>query len=114
MRYTYIFLGLLAAIIALALSILPFGLIALIPAIIGLILGYLASKASKQQGKSKLPASLIFLLSIIALVITSYRTVFTENKVETDTEFIEKEKESKEEALEELEELETIDGDSVQ
>jgi len=109
MRTLFIILGFLSGIFAIALSILPFGYIALIPAILGLVFGYLAMTASKKEGRSSIPSNLIFLVSIIALLLTTYRIVFTENKVEADSEFIEKEKESKEEAIEELEEIEVED-----
>ena len=112
MRITFIILGFISAIIALVLSILPFGLIALIPAAIAFVLGILALSASKKEGKSKLPVNLIFLLTIIALVLTTYRSLFTENKIEADTEFIEKEKESQEKAIDELEGIEGVNEKS--
>lgn len=108
MRITYIILGIISAIIAITLSILPFGLIALIPAGIAFILGLLALSASKKEGKSKLPVNLIFLLTVISLVITTYRSITNENKIEVDTEFLEKEKESEEKAIDELEDIEGV------
>jgi len=112
MRITFIILGIISAIIALILSILPFGLIALIPAVIAFALGLLALSASKKEGKSKLPVNLIFLLTVAALAITTYRSVTNENTVEADTEFIEKEKASEENAIDELEGIEGINESS--
>lgn len=109
MRITLIILGLLSALIALIMSILPFGLIALIPAAIAFVIGLLALSAFKKEGQSQLPVKSIFVITIIALALTAYRSIFTENKVEADTEFIEKERESEEEAIDELEDIEGID-----
>jgi len=112
MRITFIILGIVSAIIAIILSILPFGLIALIPAAIAFVLGLLALSASKKESKSKLPVNIIFLLTVIALAITTYRSITNENTVEADTEFIEKEKESQENAIDELEGIEGVNGTS--
>jgi len=112
MRILFIILGALAAIIALTLSILPFGLLALIPAVAALIFGLLAFTLSKKEGKSKGIVNLIFLLTVIALVITTYRSITNENTIETDTEFIEKEKESEEKAMDELEDIEGVNDES--
>jgi len=107
MRLLLIILGIISAIIALILSYLPFGLIALIPAGIAFILGLLAFRMAKKDGTSKLPVKLIFLLTIIALLLTTYRSINNENTLESDTEFIQKQEESEEKALEELEGLDT-------
>jgi carbon starvation protein CstA len=113
MRILFIILGALAAIIALTLSILPFGMLAFIPAIAALIFGLLAFTLSNREGKSKGIVNLILLLTVIALAITTYRSFTNENTIETDTEFIEKEKESEEKAMDELEDLEGLDDGSV-
>jgi len=108
MRLLFIILGTLAAIIALILSILPFGMLALIPAVAALIFGLIAFTISKKEGKSKMMVNLIFLVTIVSLVLTTYRSITNENTIEADTEFIEKEKESEEEAMDELEDIEGI------
>ena len=105
MRLLFIILGLISGILALILAILPFGLIALVPAVLALIFGLLAFIMSKKDGKSKLPVKIIFLFTILALVLTTYKSVTSENTIESDTEFIEKQEDSQQEALEELEEL---------
>jgi len=114
MRLLFIILGTLAAIIALILSILPFGMLALIPAVAALIFGLIAFSISKKEGKSKGMVNLILLLTVIALVITTYRSITNENTLENDTEFIEKEKESEEKAMDELEDLEGLDDGSIE
>lgn len=110
MRITFTILGFLSAIIAIVLSILPFGLIALIPIVIAFVFGLLAFKQSKKDDKSVTPIQLIFLLVIIALALTTYRSIFTENKVEADTEFIDKQESSEEKAIEELDALDINEG----
>jgi len=105
MRLLVTTLAVLTAIIGLVLSILPFGTIALLPIILAFILTFIAYKmAQKEQANTKF-SKVIFLLTIIAFVLSLYRIVFDENVVENDIETIEKEKQSKEDAIEELEEL---------
>ncbi|NND50867.1 MAG: FUSC family protein, partial [Flavobacteriaceae bacterium] len=89
-----------------ALSILPFGSIALIPIVLGLIFGLLAFNASKKEGKNVSGIKFIFLLLIIALGLTIYRAVFDQNIVEDDIETIQNEEESLEDAKKELEDIE--------
>jgi len=110
MRLVFIILGFISAIIAVILSYLPFGLIALVPAVIAFILGLLAFKLSKKEGASTLAVKLIFLLTIIALALTTYRSITNENTIDSDTEFIEKQEELEEESLEELEGIDTNAG----
>lgn len=111
MRITFIILGIIFALIAITLSILHFGLIALIPAIIAFVLGLLVLPLSKKENKSKLPVNLIFLLTVIALGITTYRSITNENTIEADAESIEKEKKSEEDAIDEFEGINKKSGD---
>ena len=60
--------------------------------------------AQKDGANTKL-IKVVFLTTIIALVLSIYRTVIEDNVVENDIETIEKEKQSQEDALEELEDL---------
>jgi len=106
MRSLFIILGFLLAILGLALSILPFGPIAYIPIILALIFGYIGLKAAKNEGKSTGLAKLVLILTIIALGITVYRSIFDENIVEDDIETIQNEEESLEDAKKELEDIE--------
>ena len=98
-------LAIIAASLGLVLSILPFGAIALIPIVIAFILGFIAFKMAQKDGANTKLVKVIFLTTIIALVLSIYRTVIEDNVVENDIETIEKEKQSQEDALEELEDL---------
>lgn len=105
MRLLVTILGILSGLIGLALSILPFGLIALVPIILAFIFGLIAFNMSKNENTGKGIIKLIFLLVILGLGITIYRSIFDENKVEDDIETIQKEEERDKESLEELEGL---------
>ena len=109
MRILVTTLAIIAACLGLILSILPFGAIALIPTIIAFILGFIAFKMAQKDGVNTKLVKVIFLITIIALVLSIYRSVFETNVVENDIETIEKEEQSKEDAIEELEGLEIED-----
>ncbi|MCK0109424.1 FUSC family protein [Flavobacteriaceae bacterium S0825] len=105
MRILITTLAIIAASLGLVLSILPFGAIALIPIVIAFILGFIAFKMAQKDGVNTKLVKVVFLITIIALVLSIYRTVIEDNVVENDIETIEKEKQSQEDALEELEDL---------
>lgn len=109
MRIIFIILGLLLAVLGLTLSILPFGKIAFIPIVLAFIFGLLAFKISKKEGQSTAFIKFIFLVTIVALGWTIYRSIFDENVVEDDIETIQNEEESLEEAKKELDDLEIDD-----
>ena len=109
MRILVTTLAIIAACLGLILSILPFGAIALIPTIIAFILGFIAFKMAQKDGANTKLVKVIFLITIISLVLSIYRSVFETNVVENDIETIEKEEQSKEDAIEELEGLEIED-----
>jgi hypothetical protein len=105
MRLIITIAAILAAIIGLALSILPFGSIALIPIILAFILGFIAFKMAQKEGKNTKLVKVVFLITIVGLAISIYRTIFDENVVEDDIETINRDKASEEDAIEELEDL---------
>lgn len=109
MKLLFTILGVISGLIGLALSILPFGLIALIPTILAFVFGLLAFKMVKNENSGKGIIKLIFLLVILALGITIYRSIFDENKVENDIETIQKGEERDKESLEELEDIKIDD-----
>ena len=98
-------LGVIAAVFAIVFSVLPISNLAFIPAIFAFAFGFIALYYSKKQGQSKKTIQYIFLLTVIALAITIYRSVYTTSEVNDDIELQEKEKEFEENAIEELEEL---------
>ncbi|VAV85979.1 hypothetical protein MNBD_BACTEROID02-864 [hydrothermal vent metagenome] len=107
MRQLFIILSLIFAALGLVLSVLPFGMIALIPIIAAFIFGLIAFRVSKKSNKSTKIIKAIFLVVIISLCISIYRSVFETNVIENDDiETIKKEKQSDQESIDELESLE--------
>ena len=109
MKQVFIILGLIAAILAIILSVLPLSNLAIFPAIAALIFGLIAFYLSKKAGHVKKIIQFTFLLTILALSITIYKAVFTKIEVTDTEELIIKEEESKQEAIEELEDLDLED-----
>lgn len=109
MRQLFIILSLITAVLGLLLSILPFGTIALIPIIAAFIFGLIAFKASQKSNKNTNVIKGVFLVTIISICISIYRTVFETDVIVDDIETMEKEKQSDEETMEELESLEIDD-----
>lgn len=99
-------IAIISAILGLALSILPFGNIALIPIVIAFISGILLFRLVKNHQGNTLMIKLVFLVTIIALGMTIYRAIFDKNVVEDDIETINRDQQSEDEALEELEDIE--------
>jgi len=108
MRLTLIIISIISALIGLALSILPFGSIALAPILIALTSGFLAFKLSQKEGKNTNIIKGVFLIVIVSLGLTVYNS-FKTNEVIEDTESILNENQSEEDAIEELESLEIED-----
>ncbi|MBO6607511.1 FUSC family protein [Psychroserpens sp.] len=103
MKKLFVILGFTAAILALILSATPLSKIAFMPSGAALICGIVALFIKKGDSSSKKSIQLMFLMTIIALVVTTYKAVF--NTVEVgDTEQLEqKEEELEEESLKDLE-----------
>jgi membrane-bound ClpP family serine protease len=109
MKKLVIILGFVSAILAVILAVTPLFKIAYIPGVSALILGILAIYLSKQDAKKSI--QLIFLLTIIALALTTYKSVFQKVEVGNTEDLIEKENESQEDAIEELEGLDLDESD---
>ncbi len=109
MRSLFIVLGVIAAVIAVILSVLPVSNLAFIPAISALIFGLVAFYFSKANRQAKKTIQFIFLLTIIALSITTYKSVYSTSEVSIDATLQEKEEASEKDAIEELEGLEIED-----
>ena len=105
MRKVFIVLGLIAALLAVILSVLPLSNLAFIPAIFALVFGIIALYISNKSGASKKIIHYIFLLTIVSLAFTTYKSVFSSPEVVNTEELEEKEIESEQEAIDELEEL---------
>jgi len=105
MRITFIILGIITAVLGLALSILPFGTIALIPIILALVFGLIAFRMSAKESKGSAIIKVIFLTATISLGLTIYN-ILKPNEVNREIESISKENQSKEDSIEELESIE--------
>jgi len=110
MKKLFIILGLITGALAVVLSVLPTFKIAFIPAALSFIFGLLAFWKSKKESASKHTVQLIFLFSITALSLATYKTIFETNEVGDIEQLEKREEESLENSIEELdEELEDID-----
>ncbi|WP_323789528.1 FUSC family protein [Psychroserpens sp.] len=109
MKKLVIILGFISAILAIVLAVTPLFKIAFVPGIAALLFGILAIYLSKQDSKKSI--QLIFLLTIIALSLTTYKSVFDTVEVGNTDELQEKETESQEDAINELEGIELDESD---
>ena len=105
MKRLFTILAIIMAVLAAILSVLPLSNLAYFPAVSALLFAGVAYFLSKKSGDPKKIIHFIFLLSIISLVLSTYKAMFTETEVTNTEELQAKEKESKEDALEDLEEL---------
>jgi len=107
MRILVITLSIIAAILGLALSILPFGSIAFVPIALAFIFGLIAFKMFKKERKNTMIIKVIFFASIIALGLSTYNTLRPDEIIE-DAESVEEENISDED-MDELEAIEIED-----
>jgi len=106
MRKLLVILALTTSIIAVILSVLPLSNLAFIPAILAFIFGLLAFFKSRKENTSKHTIQLVFLFTIIALSLATYKSIFSTTEV-GDTEQLEQRvEESLEDSIEELEDIE--------
>ena len=98
--------GIIGALLGLLFSFLPISNLAIFPATFGLILGLIAYLSAKKQQLNFSFAKIVVLLSLLAIIISMGKQLLTKDEVKTDTEFIQKEKQSEEDAVKELDELE--------
>ncbi|MEO8933116.1 MAG: FUSC family protein [Xanthomarina sp.] len=105
MRKLFIVLGIIASVLALILSVLPLSSLAYFPAVGALLFGLTAFYLSNKNSQSVKTVQLVFLLTIISLSISVYKSIFQTVEV-GDTEALElREQESEEEAMEQIEDL---------
>ena len=104
MRLTFIILSIIAAILGLTLSILPFGSIAIIPIAIAFTFGLLAFRLSHKEEKNTAIIKLVFLIVIISLGLTIYNSL-RPNVVDEENESPLIENQSDEDSIEELESI---------
>ncbi|MDO5970059.1 FUSC family protein [Flavivirga aquimarina] len=88
MKKTFIFLTITALVLAILLSVLLIYNLTIIPSIIGLIFGLVVFHFSKKSVQIKKIIQFAFLLIIIALTITIYKSIYTQIEI-TNTETLE-------------------------
>lgn len=98
-------IGIIGALLGLLFSFLPISNLAIFPATFGLVLGLIAYLSAKKKQLNFSFARTVVLLSLLGIIISMGKQLFTEDKVKTDTEFIQKEQLSEEDAVKELDEL---------
>ncbi|WP_299336460.1 FUSC family protein [uncultured Psychroserpens sp.] len=106
MKKLFIVLGFITAILALILAVTPLSKIAYIPSIAALIFGVLALVTSKDKHSGKKSIQLIFLMTIIALILTTYKAIFNTVEVGNTEQLEQKEEQLEQESIDELEGLE--------
>lgn len=104
MRTLFIILSAIAAILGLALSILPFNALAFIPLVAAFLFGIIAFRLSIKEKKSYKIIKIIFVFTILGLAINIYNSL-KPNEINIDQNTIQKEEKAEEETLEELEDL---------
>lgn len=112
MRKISIILGIISAILAIVLAATPLSKIAYFPCIAAFIFGLIAFMSAKQKNSSRTAIQLIFLMTIVALILTTYKAVFNTVEVGDTKQLEQKEEQLEEESLQELEELDLDDIDS--
>lgn len=110
MRSLFIVLGFIAAVLALILAVTPLSQIAYLPAVAALIFGFIAFYISKRKQMPKKTVQLIFILTFISLVLTTYKSIFNTAEV-GDLEELELKKEASIEDSKEI--LEGLDIDEL-
>lgn len=109
MKRLFTILAIIASVLSIILSVLPASNLAIFPGAAALIFGLIAFYLSKKAGKVKKIIQFSFLLTIMALTITTYKAIFSTTEVGNTEAMVEKEEESKEEAIEDLEEIDLED-----
>ncbi len=106
MKRLCIIIGFIASILAVILAVTPLFKIAVFPLAVAFISGLgILYFSKKQQSKTK-SIQYIFLLVLISLSLTVYKSIFTSAEVANIEELEKKEQESKEDSIELLEDIE--------
>lgn len=105
MKKTSIILGLIAAVLAIILAVLPLYKLAFIPGVIALILGVIAFLSHKKEGEPTHVIQVVLLLAIISIAISTYKTLYSVSEVGDTKALEEAAQELKNDAKNELEDL---------
>ena len=105
MKHVFTVLAIIASIVAIIFSVLPISNLSLFPGLGALLFGLIAFYLHKKEGSTKKIITFAFLLTVMALGLSTYKSIFNKTEVGNTQQLIEKEEASKEEAIEELEDL---------
>jgi len=97
-------LSLFFGIIGFILSFLPLGLISILPAILGLVFWLIAFLVNNKTGEKRSIVTTALIISVLAILISTFSEIFIKDKVAEDQKFEEKIEQSQEEAIDDLEE----------
>ena len=111
MRSLFIILGFIATVLALVLAVTPLSQMAYLPAIAALIFGGIAFYISNQKRSPDKSVHLIFLLTTISLVLTTYKVIFNTNDNDSLQELQLKEETSTEDSKQILDESDLGEND---
>lgn len=103
MKKLLIILGFIAAILAVVLAVTPLFKLAVFPIIIAFVFGIILVYLSNKKGVKTKAIQYIFLLTIISLSFTIYKSIFTEAEVGDIKQLDQLEDKSEEDAIKELE-----------
>lgn len=95
------------------LSATPLSKIAFIPCVLAFVFGISAFVISKDKRTSKKSIQLIFLMTTLALALTTYKAIFTTAELGNTEQLQQKEEQLEDESLEDLEDLD-IDEIDIQ
>lgn len=105
MRILFTVLALITSIFAIVFSVLPISSLAIFPCVATLLFGFIAFYLSKQNGHVKKIIPFTFILTVMALGITAYKSVFVKAEVVKTKAFKDKEDKIDKQAIKELESI---------
>jgi membrane protein implicated in regulation of membrane protease activity len=105
MKTLFVVLGFVASILAVILAVTPLFKIGYIPALTALVFGLIAFYIARKNNLPRKSVHLVFLLTIMAVVVSTYKTIFVTVEVSDTEELIQKEDQSEQEAIETLEDI---------
>ena len=111
MKKTFTILGFTFAVVATLLAVLPFFKFAFTPIILALVFSVLAFLKARKEESSTQFIQLCLLLTIISLVLCTYKSIFTKSEVGNTQELEKREEKIKEDVKEELDDLDIDDLD---
>lgn len=99
-------IAILGIIITIALTIMPIGVLTVIPALITVLCGIILLKQYKKEGSNTMFPKVIIALAVVGALVSVGRAALTSDKVAKDAQFEERQEDSNKEAVDDLEGLE--------